>query len=101
MRVDERRSLAFDASKLLRRRDLRLRSRPHLQQAADRLPPVLARVSQPVSKLAFRPRWLTPGVPFRQETEGVYVGERAQRARHYLAAVPPAIAGQHGDAHTF
>lgn len=27
--------------------------------------------------------------------------DRAQRARRYLAAVPPAIQGQHGDSHTF
>jgi hypothetical protein len=27
--------------------------------------------------------------------------DRAERARTYLAAVPPAIAGQHGDLHTF
>lgn len=27
--------------------------------------------------------------------------DRAERARRYLAAVPPAIQGQHGDAHTF
>jgi hypothetical protein len=27
--------------------------------------------------------------------------DRAERARHYLAAVPPAIQGPHGDSHTF
>lgn len=28
-------------------------------------------------------------------------GDRIERARRYLAAVPPAVAGQHGDVHTF
>jgi hypothetical protein len=27
--------------------------------------------------------------------------DNVERARRYLASVPPAIAGQHGDAHTF
>lgn len=29
------------------------------------------------------------------------IGDRIKRARRYLAAVPPAVAGQHGDVHTF
>ena len=31
----------------------------------------------------------------------VVTGDRLERARRYLAAVPPAVTGQHGDVHTF
>jgi hypothetical protein len=48
----------------------------------------------------------TPVAPSRTSAERsfrtrVMTGDRIERARRYLAAVPPAITGQHGDLHTF
>jgi hypothetical protein len=37
----------------------------------------------------------------RRPQRHVVIGDRIQRARRYLAAVPPAVTGQHGDVHTF
>jgi hypothetical protein len=37
----------------------------------------------------------------RRLTPRMVTGDRMERARRYLAAVPPAVSGQHGDVHTF
>ena len=37
----------------------------------------------------------------RRVKAGVTAGDRVERARRSLAAVPPAVTGQHGDLHTF
>jgi hypothetical protein len=47
---------------------------------------------------------LAPPPPVHHErrlTRRVVTGDRMERARRYLAAVPPAVSGQHGDVHTF
>jgi hypothetical protein len=48
----------------------------------------------------------TPSAPPRGHDERRFrrrlmTGDRIERARRYLAAVPPAVTGQHGDVHTF
>lgn len=43
---------------------------------------------------------VTPTVPVRRRRVAMTC-DRMDRARRYLAALPPAIAGQHGDLHTF
>jgi hypothetical protein len=43
----------------------------------------------------------TPSVPHPHRARMRRVLDPIRRARQYLAAVPPAIAGQHGDVHTF
>jgi hypothetical protein len=48
------------------------------------------------------PSFTTPAVPTMPRTAGRRrTGDVIDRARRYLAALPPAIAGQHGDLHTF
>ena len=48
----------------------------------------------------------TPSAPPSRHDERRFrrrlaIGNRIERARRYLAAVPPAVTGQHGDLHTF
>jgi hypothetical protein len=48
----------------------------------------------------------TPPAPARSPGEHSFRtclmrGDRTERARRYLAAVPPAVTGEHGDLHTF
>jgi hypothetical protein len=48
------------------------------------------------------PSFTTPAVPTMPRTAGRRrTADVIDRARRYLAALPPAIAGQHGDLHTF
>jgi hypothetical protein len=49
----------------------------------------------PVQEAEPRPQWTGPNKPWDLDLSTV------ERAKRYLASVPPAIAGQHGDVHTF
>ena len=68
-------------------------SSPGLQQTSNRLAAIPAGASQLVDQITFGPRRLTPGIPVRQQREGLMIREHktSHQATTYAECVHVAV----------